>query len=260
MDIKDLNKTQLILLTLLLSFVASIATSITTVTLMQQAPPSITIPINRVVQQTVEKIQRIEGKTTVQTVIIKEEDLVVDAIAKNQSAIFHITKEIIDDTGKIIEIYAGKGFVLNEQGILVVDAIFVSSQGTYYVKNDSGKFRADFLETDKGGFSFLQTGTALDEKDQLAFKLPIFGDIDEMKIGQKILFLGNNIVSFVFNGNKDMKLNVNKSSAGGMILNLDGEIIGMALFSENPSFASINSILDSLEDKKFAKDIPDTIN
>src|SRR5665811_848691 len=129
MDIKDLNKTQLILLALLLSFVASIATSITTVTLMQQAPPSITMPINRVIQQTVEKIQQVEGKTTVQTVIVKEEDLVVDAIAKNQTAIFYVTREMIDDSGKLIEFSVGKAFAVNTEGTLVADATLVPSIG-----------------------------------------------------------------------------------------------------------------------------------
>src|SRR3989338_8018073 len=93
MDIKDLNKAQLILLAILLSFVTSIATGIVTVTLMQQAPASVTVPINRIIQQTVEKIQQVEGKTTVNTIVVKEEDLVVDAIAKNQSAVFTITKD-----------------------------------------------------------------------------------------------------------------------------------------------------------------------
>ena len=88
MDIKELNKPQLILLAVLLSFVTSIATGITTVTLMQQAPSSITTPVNRIIKQTVENIRQVEGKTTVQTVVVKEEDLVVDAIAKNESSIF----------------------------------------------------------------------------------------------------------------------------------------------------------------------------
>ena len=56
MDIKELNKSQLILLAILLSFVTSIATGITTVTLMQQAPASVTAPITKIVQQTIEKI------------------------------------------------------------------------------------------------------------------------------------------------------------------------------------------------------------
>src|SRR5450631_767788 len=109
MDIKDLNKPQLILLAVLLSFVTSIATGITTVTLMQQAPKSFTAPINRVVQQTIEKIQQVEGKTVTQTVVVKEEDLVVDAIAKNESAVFAITEEAQDLNFKTIEVPAGSG-------------------------------------------------------------------------------------------------------------------------------------------------------
>src|SRR3989344_4971749 len=134
MDIKDLNKPQLILLALLLSFVASIATSITTVTLIQQAPPSITMPINRVIQQTVEKIQQVEGK-----------------------------------------------------------------------------FKAEFVSTNKGGFSFMKIGSPLDEKNKLTYTVPLFGDLDAMKTGQKIIVLGSTISSLIFDGNKDIRLSVNKS-------------------------------------------------
>ena len=167
MDIKELNKTQLILLAILLSFVTSIATGITTVTLMQQAPVSFTAPVNRVIQQTIEKIQQVEGKTTVQTVVVKEEDLVVDAIAKNNSAVFSITKETLDAEGKTIEIGAGRGFAVSIEGIVVVDATFVSDKEVYFVKNDSGKFKADFISTDKAGFSFLRIGAPLDEKNKI---------------------------------------------------------------------------------------------
>src|SRR3990167_5999329 len=110
MDVKDLNKSQLILLAILLSFVTSIVTGITTVTLMERAPSSVTVPINRVIKQTVEKIEQVEGKTVVQTVVVKEEDLVVDAIAKNKGALFTITKEITDLEGKIVEAGAGVGY------------------------------------------------------------------------------------------------------------------------------------------------------
>lgn len=258
MDIKDLNKPQLILLALLLSFVASIATSITTVTLMQQAPASFTVPINRVIQQTVEKIQQVEGKTTVQTVVVKEEDLVVDAIAKNQSAIFTITKEITDDVGKTTEISAGRGFILNTDGVVAVDANLVFDKGVFYVKNDSGKFKADFISTDKNGFSLLKIGAPLDEKNKLATSTPLFGDLNKMKAGQKVLLLGSSISSLVFDGNKDIRLNVSKSGAGGMVLNLDGELLGMALFSDTGSFVPINTILDSLKVKDVPKEIPKT--
>lgn len=247
MDIKDLNKPQLILLALLLSFVASIATSITTVTLMQQAPPSVIAPINRVIQQTIEKIEQVEGKTVTQTVVIKEEDLVVDAIAKNQSAAFTIFRETTDELGALIEVSEGRGFALNTEGIIVADAALVSEAGTYYAKNDSGKFKAEFLSSDKKGFSTLKVGAPLDSKNKLSFTVPTFGDLSKMKTGQKILVLGGGISTFVFEGNKDLKLNPTKSNAGAMVINLDGEVIGMSVFNESIVFVPINSILDALK-------------
>lgn len=248
MDIKDLNKPQLLLLAVLLSFITSIATGITTVTLMQQAPPSITTPINNVIRQTVEKIQRVEGKTTVQTVIVKEEDLVVDAIAKNKSALFNVSKEVLDAEGKTVEVSAGSGFAVSTDGIVVADGGLVwGNNEVYFLKNESGKFKADFVLADKAGFSFLKVGAPLDEKSKASFTVPIFGDLDKMKVGQKVLILGNNVSSFIFDGNKDIKTGITKSNAGAMVLDLDGSVLGIALSLENTSFASIATITDSLK-------------
>lgn len=250
MDIKDLNKSQLMLLAVLISFVTSIATGITTVTLMQQAPASVTTPINRVVEQTIEKIQQVEGKTTIQTIVIKEEDLVVDAIAKNKSAVFSISKETQDIDGKTIEAGAGHGFAVSGDGIIVADAAFVGDKEVYYVKNDSGKFKANFASTDKAGFSFLKVEAPLDEKNKPVYTVPIFGDLEKMKAGQKILILGSSVFSSIFEGldaDKSMNMNVQKSNAGGLVLNLDGEALGIALTGDTISFVSIRSISDALK-------------
>ena len=250
MDIKDLNKSQLILLAVLLSFVTSIATGITTVTLMQQAPASFTVPVNRVIKQTVEKIQQVEGKTTVQTVVIKEEDLVVDAIAKNQSAVFAVSKDGFDLNGGAIEIPAGRGFAVSSDGIIVADAKLVPDKEIYYLKNDSGKFKADFLFADKAGFSFLKVGPPLDEKSKIAFTVPVLGDLSKMRIGQKVLVMGNNVFSSIFEGlneNKNIDLIMAQSNAGGLVLNLDGEALGIALSGDTISFASINLITEALK-------------
>ncbi len=249
MDIKDLNKSQLILLAILLSFVTSIATGITTVTLMQQAPSSVTVPINRIVRQTVEKIVPAEGKNTVQTVVIKEEDLVVDAISKNQSAIFSVTKEEQDADGKTIEVNAGKGFAISTEGIVAVDGALVpDNTSVYYLKNDSGKFKTDFVSLNKNGFAFLKINAPVDGKSKAVFTVPAFGDLNKMKIGQKVLVLGSGVSSFIFDGNKDMKFSVNKSSAGGLVLDLDGDVLGIALSGDN-TFASIDSIIEALKTK-----------
>ncbi|MES3032110.1 MAG: S1C family serine protease [Patescibacteria group bacterium] len=257
MDIKDLNKPQLILLAVLLSFVTSIATGITTVTLMQQAPQSVTGPINRVIQQTVEKIQQVEGKTTVQTIIVKEEDLVVDAIAKNKSAVFSVSKEVQDPDRNTIEVSAGRGFAISKDGIVVVDSGFVFEQGAFYVKNDSGKFKAEFLSTDHAGFSFIKIGPAVNGTDKLVFTVPTFGDLNKMKIGQKIIVLGNSISSSIFEGNRNVDINFAKSSPGGLLLNLDGEALGIVLSSDTTSFASIDVINIALR-ISLGEDVGDT--
>lgn len=242
MDIKDLNKAQLILLAVLISFITSIATGITTVTLMQQAPPSVTTPINRVIRETVEKIQQVEGKPTVRTIVVKEEDLVVDAIAKNKSAVFGVSKEIVDEAGRLVEVSAGRGFALSKDGIVAADGDLLNGAGAYFLKNDSGKFKADLLYTDKTGFAFLKLGSAVNGGDKAAFTVPTLGDLGKMKAGQKVLVFGNTLTSFIFDGNKDIRINVPKSSGGAVLLDLDGNVLGMALSGETDSFASANAI------------------
>jgi hypothetical protein len=251
MDIKELNKSQLILLAVLLSFVVSIATGITTVTLMQQAPKSITVPINRVIQQTVDKVEQVEGKTVTQTVIVKEEDLVVDAIAKNQSAVFSVTKEMQNPDYTTSEVSAGRGFAVSSDGTVVVDAILVPDKEVYYLTNSSGKFKADFVSTNKAGFSFLKIGAPVNGTDKPTFTVPAFGDLSQMKIGQQVLLMGSTVVSSIFEGlnaNKGIDLNVSKANIGGLVLDLDGEALGIALSPDNTtaSFASIADIKSAL--------------
>lgn len=247
MDVQELNKSQLILLAILLSFITSIATGIVTVTLMQQAPTSVTVPINRIVRQTVEKIVPGQVTNTTNTVVVKEEDLVVDAIEKNQSSLFSISKEILDESGKTIEVTEGEGLAINIDGVVVVDGALVPEKGVYYVKNSSGKFKADFLSIDKLGFAFLKIGAPLDEKNKLAFTVPTLGDINKMKVGQKIIVLGNSPSSFMFDGVKDLKLNSSRSNAGAPVLDLDGNILGISLSGEFAPFVEIGLITEALK-------------
>lgn len=88
MDIEKLTKSQIVLLTLLISFVTSIATGIVTVSLMQQAPPAVAETVNRVIENTIETVatstknQPAAAVITTQqkTVIVNEADLIAQAV------------------------------------------------------------------------------------------------------------------------------------------------------------------------------------
>jgi hypothetical protein len=252
MDIKDLNKSQLVLLTILVSFITSIATGIATVTLLQQAPTSVVTPIHRVVRQTVEKI--VPGNTKVETIVVKEEDLIVDAIAKNRPAVFSVTQEVSgSETSEIVEVPAGRGFTITSEGILVADASMIPAEGIYYVKNESGKFKADFISADKKGFSFLKIIVPSEEKNKLTFVVPSSGDISRMKIGQKVIILSSTISSFIYDGYENLSLNVVKANAGALVIDLDGNALGIALAGDGASFASISDIQDALKSSQTPK-------
>ena len=237
MDVKDLNKSQLILLAVLLSFITSIATGITTVTLMQQAPSSVTVPVNRIIRQTVEKIQQVEGKT--QTIVVKEEDLVVDAIAKNHDAVFTVTRE--DFAG----LSPFRGFAVAENGIVVTDATLASADSTYYVENASGKFKASFLAVDQG-ITFLKIGAPVDQASKLVLAVPTAGDLAQMKAGQKMIILGKNISTQILEDNQHIVLSVNTENDGALVLNLDGEVLGMAVQNGTSGFVAMKTISQAL--------------
>lgn len=230
MDIKDLNKSQLILLALLLSFVTSIATGITTVTLMQQAPESVTVPINKVVRETVEKIVQVPGSSKTETIIIKEEDLVVEAISKNTSLAFSVVKETTDQNGSPVDVDSGRGFLISKDGVVAADGALVFSEGKYKLKGEKGEFEAEFVPTVTDmGVGFLKINLSEEQKSSVSFSAPAIGSIEKMKAGQKVLILGKNINSFIFEGNQDFKEPLLKQNPGAMVLNLDGELLGIAL-------------------------------
>lgn len=56
MDIEELSKSQLLLLTVMVNFIVAIATSILTVSLLDEAPQTVTQTVNRIVDHTIETI------------------------------------------------------------------------------------------------------------------------------------------------------------------------------------------------------------
>ena len=140
--------------------------------------------------------------------------------------------------------------ILFNNDTIVVDASAVPGNETYFVKNSSGKFKAEFISTNQKGFSFLKIGDPLDPKNKLAYTLPTFGDLSKMKAGQKVLVIGNVISSFIYDGSSDsLAINVTKANAGGLVSDLDGNVLGISLNNNSVSFVSIPDIIKALNPK-----------
>lgn len=231
-EIKDLNKTQLILLAILLSFITSIATGIVTVTLMQQAPTAIIQPINRVVQQTIEKVvpNYIPGKT--QTVVVREDDIVVTIVEKTQAAYLPLLQKKDSEAPTTYVFSVGKG-------VFIGDSAPLDPASTYIVKEGELFLDVKVSGVSPLGFALLKA-TASDAPTK---NLPtaLFARNSDIKVGETALTITKETVQkgFVQSIQKGsttvlydmLKLSMMPSAdmIGGMVVDLDGNIIGLVV-------------------------------
>lgn len=194
MDIERLTKAQIVLLTLLVSFVTSIATGIVTVTLLDQAPPVVTQTINRVIEKTVERVVPGENQaatiiTNEKTIVVNEEDLVTDAIKKNTDKIVRIYKETPEG-----RVYLGAGVIVSKDGIVTAatDSSLVRGGDAFRVVLSDGKDILGtlvVLSTDKPTALLRLT---FKEEDGVVPGSIKYGDINGLKLGQSVMTLYGN--------------------------------------------------------------------
>lgn len=211
MDLEELNKTQIILLTLLVSFVTSIATGIVTVTLLAQAPPAVTQTINRVVERTVERIVPVESKNTniittekEITIVIKEEDLITDSIDRNKRKLVRFIKksengssvDVVDNVASVVlaalskDTVIGLGIIISSDGLVVTDSSLVEGgQALQAVTSGGEVFDIEIKQIDNSSAMALLALIPSGEK-----KLPTFIPVsliyeDSLKLGQTVIAL-----------------------------------------------------------------------
>ena len=191
MEIEELNKSQIVLLTLLVSFVTSIATGIVTVSLMQQAPPAIAQTVNRVIERTVEKmVPQSQGAaaasvvTQEKTIVVKESDLIPQAVAKATPSVTRLYASTKDDAA-----FLGFAVVIGSDGMLVTDIDALGTEGSVAVAARDGTRVVAFVTArdEVTGIGFLRAATSTDA-GPLVWKPADIGGAPQ--VGTTILSLG----------------------------------------------------------------------
>ena len=279
---QDLNKYQIILLCILISFVMSIATGIITTSLLMQAPVELTRTVNQVVERTIETVttpvQYItnsgSGSKTIETVVVTEDDKVTGAISKNSPSIFRIREHSAD--GTVDNLY-GLGMVVSKEGMIVSDKRYVSSVMTYTALTSDGleiPLVPITVENKKGQIGFFKA--KISTTTPYTFT-PVNLDVSDLKLGQTVIAIGGDRLNSVSVG-RVISLNTKNLSEGtstpikyissveadispvdgvygAPILSLSGNVVGMSMsvFVSSKSYIPSNIIKQELDQIKVVK-------
>ncbi len=287
---EELTNHQIILLTMFVSFVVSIATGIITVAMLQVAPETLTQTVNRVVEHTIERVvtgtstpeKPTSGSTvtnvTKETVYAKEDDLVIAAVEKNQP--------------RVVQIYGGSsasstapltiGFVVSRDGLIATEpksllgesgakeSYTISIAGKIYTAapvagQESSTLSVYFLK--------ISSRSASETLDSVTY-----GRTDDPKLAQTVVILGGSDGMGVFKTTlsrlRFSKTNstttpvqylvgietlprIPEQNAGGLVVNLDGQVVGIVIPDSADSTRSlvypISRILELVGAKTKAK-------
>jgi S1-C subfamily serine protease len=252
---ENLNKQQLILLALLVSFVTSIATGIVTVALMSQAPVGITQTINRVVEKTIETVTAPSTNTQTvvkETTVVSVDDQVVNAINKNSNSVIRIFRTNTDPTfGSNSIVFVGLGVVVSDDGTVATDNSLISGGGKYFTTTASGALHDLLVLKSDASDKIALLQIKKDDKSPMTFSKATLSSAD-LKLGQEVVYIGGETKNTVATGivsslsTVDIKPTDNSTSTpvktkisaietsmsqnfipGGILLNLSGELVGI---------------------------------
>ncbi len=239
MDLEQLTKHQIILLTLLVSFVTSIATGIVTVSLMDQAPAGVTRVVNQIVEHTVEKVvpatQGAAAATvTEKTVVVKDDDLAAQSIGKVQKAIIRI----VAAGGKDL---IARGVIVDAKGVALTDRAALAASG-------AESFEAILSNGDRVSLTVAKQAASstgpfatltLAVGTSTGFAPAPLGKISKLQLGQSVIrvgglgsdTVGSGVIAMLpsnADGVQEMiQSSVGSQTPGSLLITIFGEIIGI---------------------------------
>ncbi len=199
MDIEHLSKSQIVLLTLLVSFITSIATGIVTVSLMDQAPPAIAQTVNRVIEHTVEKVsssgQAAAVVTQQKTIVVKESELVAQAVARATPSLARVYSGASADS-----LFLGFAVVLDKAGTLAGDAYAIDAGDAFVETPDGARVRAFVQSRDAGsGIVYFRTATTTVDEKPVQWN-PATLSVSHAVLGESVVVLSGRTVARIAGG------------------------------------------------------------
>lgn len=251
---EHLTRSQIVLLTLFVSFVSSMATGIVVVTLMQQAPEPVRQTITNVVEKTIEKAVPTVVEKPGKTIVVKDEDLMVAAIERNIKSV--VAFATTGAEGEALS--AGIGVIVSVEGLVITDKANFAG-GLLSTTVGGTKYVIEVVQNAKEGslvLGKLVPATPIATSTPPAtFSAVTFGSPGSLKVGQTAIVIGGRDGKTVTTGlisrldthttiDKDTKEettfldNINLSqrfaatSNGAPIITLSGEVVGIVSIDE----------------------------
>lgn len=268
MNMEELSKSQIVLLTLLVSFVTSIATGIVTVSLMDQAPPAIAQTVNRIIERTVEKVVP-SGQaaativTQEKTIIVKESDLIAKALERVNPSIVRLY-----NNNQEAPIFIGLGIVADGSGTIVSDSEALG-EATDVVAElaDKSRVRASVSSSDatSGLVYFAAATTTVDGKPiawtpvAIASGQAVLGETVVVIAGRSVARIGAGLVTTLTTSSEedgvkviDTDISSDLIIAGSPLINTDGSLLGIRTYVARATSLSgfITSAVLMKEEKK----------
>ncbi|HVV14888.1 MAG TPA: trypsin-like peptidase domain-containing protein [Candidatus Paceibacterota bacterium] len=235
MDLEKLTKHQIVLLTLLVSFVTSIATGIVTVSLMDQAPAGVTRVVNQIVEHTVEKVVPATQSaaaitTTEKTVVVKDDDLAAQSIAKVQKSI----ARVVLPGGNVL---VSRGIIIDAKGTVLADkaALAAANVRNFEVLLPDGT-RASAKWRDPKATSTLAT-LDVNVGTSTGFAPATIADSSKLALGQSVIRIGGTggdqvgtgvVASLPGGAAHSVDASISSATPGSLLMTLFGEVVGLS--------------------------------